>query len=129
MELVAIKYVGAKERRRDSVADTGLVWLAGETHYVEPEAAKLLLAHPDIWEVDRRAKAKSTEAIALPKTQKAEVEQEPRSALPPLTAMNKAALAQLAMTRFGQTFDQKMKVDDMRSALVALENGGMQRGS
>mgnify|MGYP000505779349 CR=1 FL=1 len=128
MELVAIKYVGAKERRRDNVADTGLVWLAGETHYVEPEAAKLLLAHPDIWEVDRRAKAKSTEAIALPKAVK-EVDQEPRSALPPLTAMNKAALAQLAMTRFGQTFDQKMKVDEMRATLVALENGGAQRGS
>lgn len=129
MELVPIKYVGAKERRVDTVAGTGLVWLLGETHHVHPDVATQLLKHPDIWEVDRKAKAKKApETISVP-VQKDEVMEEPRSSLPPLSGLTKPALAQLAITRFGQSFSQKMTAESMRSELVALENGGRQRGS
>ena len=45
----AIKYVGKKPQRSDSVADTGLVWKAGQVHVVTDAVASRLLQHPDCW--------------------------------------------------------------------------------
>lgn len=45
----AIKYVGKKTSRTDSVADTGLVWKQGQVHVVTDAVAERLLAHPDVW--------------------------------------------------------------------------------
>lgn len=49
----AIKYVGKKPSRPDTVANTGLVWFPDTVHIVTDQVASALLQHPDIWaEVD-----------------------------------------------------------------------------
>jgi hypothetical protein len=49
--MIAIKYVGQKAQRADTVAGTGLVWKKGEIHVVPDAVAPKLLAHADIWRV------------------------------------------------------------------------------
>jgi hypothetical protein len=128
MSLVPIKYVGAKARRTDSVAGTGLAWEADTVHMVPPEVAVKLLRHPDVW-----AKGEEPEGAEAAKlADKPELETEESLALkvglPNLAAMSKADLGQMAAARFGITLPQTMKVADMRAKIVALENSGRQRG-
>lgn len=47
---IIIEYVGAKERKTDNVAGTGLVWEGkGDRHKVSEKDAAMLLRHPDVW--------------------------------------------------------------------------------
>jgi hypothetical protein len=45
----AIKYIGKKPERSDSVADTGLVWKPNQVHIVTDAVGERLIAHPDVW--------------------------------------------------------------------------------
>ncbi len=45
----AIRYIGKKPSRSDSMADTGPTWKQGQVHVVTDQAAERLLAHKDIF--------------------------------------------------------------------------------
>lgn len=128
MSLVPIKYIGAKARKVDTVADTGLVWEVDTVHLVPPAVAARLLRHPDVWAEGEAAEGAEAALVPRPVPREAEEPVTLKVGLPNLTAMNKADLAQLAQSRFGVTLPQSMKAADMKAQIVALENGGRQRG-
>jgi hypothetical protein len=50
VELVNVEYIGVKERRADTVTNTGVVWYGqGDVRAVPAEAWAKLSKHPDIW--------------------------------------------------------------------------------
>lgn len=130
MTLVPIRYVGSKPRRTDSVARTGLVWGPGEVHEVPAHAAQLLLRHPDVWAIEGggRAPAVFEEPETDEEREAIELAEMPRVGLPNITTMTRAALANLALSRFGIALDAAKTPAEMRAEIVALENGGRQRG-
>jgi hypothetical protein len=46
----AIKYVGLKQEKLDTVAGSGILWQSGQTIEVNDTVASKLLNHPDVWE-------------------------------------------------------------------------------
>lgn len=57
--MAKIEYVGAKERRQDTVAGTGIVWVGkGDVKEVPDVAVPRLLKHPDIWRIAELAAQK-----------------------------------------------------------------------
>ena len=45
-----IQYIGAKSKKTDNVAGTGLTWVAGQAHEVPNlDACAKLLRHSDVW--------------------------------------------------------------------------------
>lgn len=131
MSTVRIKYIGTKAKKTDTVAGTGIVWLFGEAQDVPERAAVQLLKHPDVWELDDGAKRPVAHMVEAVKEPTLREEVEPivlKTALPNLTAMTKAQLAQYAASRYGQQLSPKMTAEAMRSQIVAYENGGHARG-
>jgi hypothetical protein len=128
MTLVPIIYVGAKARRTDSIAGTGLVWLPGQAHQVPQDVAAKLLRHPDVWARGEAEEGAVAAVLAEKPVEETEETLALRIGLPSLNGMSKADLGQLAAARFGITLPQTMKVADMRAQIVALENSGRQRG-
>lgn len=129
MSTVRIKYIGTKSRRVDSVAGTGLVWLFGETLDVPERAAATLLKYTDIWELEEGAKRPRAGVVEREPTIREETEQIVlKTAMPNLTNMTKAQLAQYAASRYGQQLSPKQTAEAMRSQIVAYENGGHARG-
>ena len=114
--LIPIKYVGLKPMRPDSVAGTGLVWLPGETHEVEPGAALKLLKHPDVW-ADARAEEDQAPIEAKAEEKPAEPPKEAEYAPPlvDLNGMSKQALTEFAARELHEELDQKKSVKDLRA--------------
>ena len=54
-----IRYIGAKERKEDNVAGTGIIWLGNgdEQNVTDPRAVAQLLRYPLVWELDGEAPA------------------------------------------------------------------------
>ena len=57
-----IKYVGVKERKRDNLAGSGLVWEQGQVHEMNDWQAEVLLKFPEWEEVAAEAEEVAVEA-------------------------------------------------------------------
>lgn len=59
--MATIKYIGSKEQGHTTFTKlTGIVWFPGETNEVKEEHAKVLLRHPDAFELVPEKKTAST---------------------------------------------------------------------
>lgn len=81
--MVAVKYVGRKSVKYDTVCHTRTTWTPGSTRPVGPEVAGKLLAFPDIWiegnrkEIDLPSAATPQQSVAPMAPPKAEKPAEP----------------------------------------------------
>lgn len=96
----AIKYIGKKARRSDSMADTGLTWAQGQVHVVTDQAAERLLPHKDIFvEVpieEAMGGAKSTPDVTDSKKKPRATVEDDFQPVPNLSNMNLIELRQFA---------------------------------
>lgn len=97
----AIRYIGKKASRSDSMADTGLTWAQGQVHVVTDQAAERLLAHKDIFvevpieEAMRGANSKKPDVTDSKKKPKPTVEDDFQP-VPNLSNMNLIELRKFA---------------------------------
>ena len=108
---VAVAYIGSKPTKKDTVANTGVVWNGfGDIQTVDARAASLLLKHKDVWcgeaELSNYAKALKETAKQEAKTiveqelptedavveQEEAVEEQPTEADPKMEAIKSAIL-------------------------------------
>lgn len=129
MKQIGIKYVGAKPRKTDTVAGTGLTWLdAEQVHYVTEAIAAQLLAHPDVWAASgSKEVADSLVDLGIAPPPKKPLEPEPIP-LVPLDTMDRQALIVFAKTQFGQTLHVNMNEKNMRAKIQSWMNSPMAGG-
>jgi len=62
-----VVYVGKKPLKRDTIANTGLVWAGyGDAHEVPHTEAVQLLQHPDVWVTDAKFKSMQAPGVGAP---------------------------------------------------------------
>lgn len=129
--MARIKYVGLKQSRADTVAGTGLVWQAGETHEVsDPAKVSALLKHPHIWQLEdgeappvvEKTVAKTEDGKKEDDTagKKPEDAKPPRVPLPHLDGMKKDELRIFAQQWYGENLHPNMSEANMRAKVQAL---------
>lgn len=101
----AIKYVGLKPEKLDTVAGSGTIWKNGQTIEVNDIVAAKLLNHPDVWE-EVPSKLKPDEVGLAEATIAPRVEDEINHPLVQLDAMTNQQLAEFAQRQFGIEFKQ-----------------------
>ena len=118
-ELIKIVYVGKKPTAYDNVAKTGKVWHGhGDIQEVTTDQAKLLLKHPDQWDVVDLDDADivNTETITKVIGEDGESVRVTNAELvKPLEKMTKAELVALAKAKWGKdleaTENKKLLID------------------
>lgn len=121
--MTKIKYVGQKDTRADTVANTGVVWFGrGDVQEVPEAAVPLLLKHPDVWALPD-ADAKKPAAVVAPPP-----DAPPPEAVKPLTAEELAPLNDKALRAL--CAERKLKVhhtkkgDALREGILEAQAKG-----
>lgn len=129
--LIPVMYIGKKERKVDTVAGTGLEWLANQIHFVPPLIASKLIRYPDVW---REAWDEAEEdpgrvglVVTEPQTgtatgQGTEQSQIPPFNMPNLQGMKKEDLVAFSLGQFNHQLDNGLKKDEMIQQIVSLAN-------
>lgn len=145
--LVAVQYVGRKERWDDPLYNTGLYFVSDQVRHLPPVTARQFLRHADLF---REAKVevepvevKAVEVVkpvdevvpeALPvddtaqileqaKAQQQDVDQALQKVLDlkqTVSFMDKDALKQFALTNYGQKLDGRLSVEVMRNQAAQM---------
>lgn len=128
--LIPIKYIGSKDRKKDSVAGTGLVWEQGQIHYVPPRVAIQLTPYSDVWREAWEEAEEDPGSVGTVLTEQQlgdravppEQPEIPPFNMPNLQAMRKEDLSAFAMGQFNQQLDPALKKDEMIQQIVSLAN-------
>lgn len=113
--MINIKYVGKKDSRADTVANTGLVWTKGQVHPVSDSKAALLLVHPDIWAIASGKDRVATKVVLLGSTWQPEVVEYGNG-----MTITTAALVEDAFLGAGLSVDEwNAQSEDVLKALLA----------
>ncbi len=124
--MVGIRYIGGKEKHHDNLYGTNLTWTPGETINVQSKAAKLLLAHTDVYE--------QTSAMGVPlldggaiSAAEVDVNTQPPPEntkipipLPHLPGMSKQDLIAFAQQHYGEKIHHATNEDNARLKVLAL---------
>lgn len=112
-----IQYIGAKSKKTDNVAGTGLTWVAGQEHEVANlGACAKLLRHADVWVVGgvEAAPAAVPETPEPPETGTDDTNK-PTETVPELDALR------ARLTDRGIKFHHKAGADKLRALLAESE--------
>ena len=118
-DMIAVKYIGARETYRDGAYGSGLVFVRGQTIAVEDEIlARKMLRHADVYVPGDVSQAETT----APKTeiQTKDDEDTAQDARDAIANMNKAALKDYARTNFRVDIDARKSVKDIRAQVTGL---------
>jgi len=124
---MAIKYIGKKAQQRDTVADTGLVWLPGQVHVVPTVLGLKFLKHPDVWaqadeDVEEDPAVVGTVINSLPETPAEPVHVVPAVDLPNLQGMTEPDILAYAQREFHIDLDASAGKEAMIEKVIGLRN-------
>lgn len=128
--LIPIKYIGAKDQKKDTVAGTGLVWEHGQIHFVPPLIAIKLTPYTDVWREAWEEAEENPGAVGLVVTTQQVAgdgklpaqSQVPPFNMPNLQGMKKEDLATFARAQFNHELGADLKKDEMIQQIVSLAN-------
>lgn len=123
--MMAVKYIGKKPYRSDSVCGTGLVWTPGQVHVVTDDVGSRLIRHTDVWANVEITDAMADAAIpvAAPKKAAKKEEDEPRAELVNFGAMKLPALRDYARAHFNTTLPARITEETARRKVIELDKG------
>jgi hypothetical protein len=121
--MIKVRYVGLKERRADTVAGTGTVWIGhGDVQDVPDAAWPKLSKHPDIWErVDADVGLESVKVPEAPPTKVPSrfALQHADGSVLDLADLDDDALKQFVVDHGLEKVDLRKKGDARREAIFA----------
>ena len=114
---VGVKYVGRRETHADTLYGSG-TWAQGQLKPVTAALARQLLKHRDVFEEVQLADA-AGEVVQTAKAGETEDEQT-QDMRDQVQNMDKAALKELAMTRYRVKVDGRLSLPDARAEVIRL---------
>lgn len=130
---VVVRYIGRREQWQDRLYGSGLSFRTGQVRAVPGGLARQLLRHADMFEPVEQAGTDGetvpvidddTEQLLANAQQKQADERTEQVELQDLRdtigRMPKAALMEYARNNYRQELDSKLKVDDMRAAVIGM---------
>lgn len=114
---VGVKYVGRRETHADTLYGSG-TWAHGQTKPVTASLARQLLKHRDVFAEAMLSDA-AAEVVQTPKSGETDDEQT-QEVRDQVQNMDKAALKELAMTRYRVKVDGRLSLTDARAEVIRL---------
>lgn len=109
--MIAVRYVGKKANAYDNIARSGATWNGfGDVQHVTDAQAKILIKHPDQWQLDNPDDAFDVNApvsLSVVDEDGDRVSIDPEELKKPLERMSKSELVALAKDHFGKTLDAR----------------------
>lgn len=109
-----VKYIGARASYTDGTYGTKINWQRGDTRMVPVAAARLMLAHKDVYELGEAV----NELPVLPA--KPSEEDETQDMRDSIANMDKAALETFAKTHFNTSIDKRSSIAAIRAQVTGL---------
>lgn len=120
---IAVRYIGKREHYTDGAYGTHIQFTKGETVLVPADKARLMLAHPDVYELGAIEQAGEPVAEVNPNQPKDEAEKREQQAedlRQQIALMDAKSLRAFAKTHFNKSFAGSASLDKMRAEVGTL---------
>lgn len=115
--MIAVKYIGHRQKFSDVIYGSGIAFAPGQTVNVDDAIARKMLKHADVYE--RGDMAEADAPVSAPKNP-SDDEDPDQTARDAIANMSKDALVTYAKTTFSVDLDKRSSVGDMRTKVTGL---------
>lgn len=122
MTTIAITYIGHRTTYRDGACGSGVTFEQGQTLHIPAQYALKMLKHPSVYVRADDVAAESAVVVEEHDTTEADKRakefNEQQDMRDTFSQMDKEALATFAKTHWRMDMDKRMKVENMRAAVI-----------